>query len=183
MSFSEFHKNIENFRKITFQTIDKNIKKKKYQSKLLYDVLPEYPSRAGKGIRPALCIGSCLASGGKLNDVLNSAAAIELFHNAFLVKDDIEDDSEFRRNEKTIVAKYGPAVAINIGDALAVLAIRLLINNVEQTGVHKALDIVDEIQKMAVITVEGQAMELEWRRRKEWNLTKRKNTSWSTFLS
>lgn len=184
-----FCSNLEDFKNLVFKTIDENIKSK-YNSELLADILPEYPSRRGKGIRPALCLASCAASGGNIYDALNSAAAIELFHNAFLVKDDIEDGSEYRRNEKTIVSKYGPAVAINIGDALAVLAIRLLINNVEQTGVHKALHIVDEIQRMAKITVEGQAAELEWIRNNRWNLKNAdyydmctRKTSWYTAIS
>lgn len=136
----DFYDNLEAFRNLTFEKIDRFIVKKQYSSDLLRSGLLEYPSRRGKGIRPAICIGSCLACGGDVDDALNSAAAIELFHNAFLVKDDTEDESEYRRNKQTIVSKYDPSTAINIGDALAVLAIKLLINNVETIGVHKALD-------------------------------------------
>src|SRR5438128_393029 len=65
----------------------------------LYDLVPSYPLRPGKGLRPALCIATCRATGGSLQSVLKSAAAIELFHNAFLVHDDVEDGSEHRRGE------------------------------------------------------------------------------------
>src|SRR5512147_2231400 len=48
------------------------------------DVLPElvldYPLRAAKGLRPALCIATCRAYGGSLEGVLRSAAALELYH-------------------------------------------------------------------------------------------------------
>lgn len=174
---------------MAFKKIDLSIKRK-FSSRLLTNLLPEYPSRKGKGIRPALCLGSCAAVGGDIRDALNTASALELFHNAFLVKDDIEDGSEYRRNEETIVSKYGSAVAINIGDALAVLAIKLLINNVEHTGVHKALDIVEQIQHMAKVTVEGQAAELEWVRSNYWRLSNAdyyemctKKTSWYTAIT
>ena len=57
----------------------------------------DYLQRSGKGLRPALCLATCTAFGGDVEDALPSAAAIELFHTAFLVHDDVEDDSELRR--------------------------------------------------------------------------------------
>jgi geranylgeranyl diphosphate synthase, type II len=178
---------LEYFNKLTSQKIDYLLQKRNYKSNLLYRILPEYPSRRGKGIRPALCLASCMASGGNVMDAVNSAVAIELFHNAFLIKDDIEDGSEFRRKQETIVSKYGSSVAINVGDALAVLAINLLLENVDKIGVSKTLNVLTEIQIMAQNAVEGQAMELEWIRRNEWNIANNdyylmctKKTSWYT---
>ena len=54
----------------------------------------EYLERGGKGLRPALCLATCRAFGGDAEDALPSAAAIELPHTAFLVHDDVEDDSD-----------------------------------------------------------------------------------------
>src|SRR5438105_192315 len=59
--------------------------------------LADYPLRAGKGLRPALCLATCGAFGGRTDDALPSAVALELFHNAFLVHDDVEDESVHRR--------------------------------------------------------------------------------------
>jgi geranylgeranyl diphosphate synthase, type II len=181
---------LDDFRALALQEIDKTFKKKQYASQFLQKVLSEYPSRSGKGIRPALCLSTCGAAGGNISDSINSAAALELFHNAFLVKDDIEDESVFRRNDKTIVAKYGSSVAINVGDALSVLAIDLLIRNVEKIGVHQALNIVNEVKHMALKSVEGQAIELQWVRENEWNLRKSdyydmctRKTCWYTSAS
>src|SRR5262249_5052408 len=55
----------------------------------LYDLVPAYPRRLGKGMRAALCLATCDALGGSQPRALNSAVAIELFHNAFLVHDDV----------------------------------------------------------------------------------------------
>src|SRR5215208_5770025 len=107
MVLQTFINYLEYFNKLTSQKIDYLLQKRNYKSNLLYRILPEYPSRRGKGIRPALCLASCMASGGNVMDAVNSAVAIELFHNAFLIKDDIEDGSEFRRKQETIVSKYG----------------------------------------------------------------------------
>src|SRR5579862_5955466 len=62
----------------------------------LYDLVLDYPLRDAKALRPALCIAVCRCLGGNLDAVLRSAAVLELYHNAFLIHDDVEDGSEFR---------------------------------------------------------------------------------------
>ena len=57
----------------------------------------DYPTRRGKALRPSICLATCEAFGGPLDDALPSAVAIELLHNAFLVHDDIEDASLLRQ--------------------------------------------------------------------------------------
>jgi geranylgeranyl diphosphate synthase, type II len=152
--------------------------------------LAEYPMRAGKGLRPALCLATCQALGGKSSEALHSAVALELYHNAFLVHDDIEDDSSYRRGKPTIHQQYGLAIAINIGDALSVLAMTPLLRNLEVVGLGRTLRIFNEIEHMARESVEGQAMELDWVSTHEWNLTPhdyylmtRKKTCWYTCIA
>jgi geranylgeranyl diphosphate synthase, type II len=128
----------------------------------LYDIIPCYPSRSGKGLRPGLCIGTCRAYGGELANAISSAAAIELFHNAFLVHDDIEDGSEFRRGLPTIHAEHGVPIAVNVGDAMNVLSIRPLMGNRDLLGPELAWRILEEVEHMVRQSVEGQALELGW---------------------
>ena len=90
----------------------------KEPKKYLYDLIADYPNRGGKGFRPGLCIATCKAFGGSLDRVINSATAFELLHNAFLIHDDIEDDSYFRRNKATMHQYNNSAIAINVGDAM-----------------------------------------------------------------
>ena len=73
---------------------------------ILYDLVLDYPLRLGKAFRPSLCIATCRALGGRVQDVLRTAAVIELFHNAFLVHDDIEDESLMRRGQPTLHRDY-----------------------------------------------------------------------------
>ncbi len=61
----------------------------------------------GKRIRPALVLLFCQAAGGKIEDALSAAAAIELIHNYSLILDDIIDDADVRRNLPTTWTKYG----------------------------------------------------------------------------
>lgn len=157
---------------------------------VLYDLVFEYPLRAAKALRPALCIATCRALGGSLEGVVRSAAALELYHNSFLIHDDIEDGSEQRRAAPTLHRIYGTPVAINVGDAMLALALRPLLDNMRILGLGRALRILQAVEEMARETVEGQAMELDWIRKQSWDLVDRsylrmvhKKTSCYTFIA
>ena len=90
----------------------------------LYDLVADYPLREGKGLRPAICLSAAIAAGGQRDQALGSATALELLHNGFLVHDDIEDASTFRRGRATLFADRGVPVAINVGDATNILCHR-----------------------------------------------------------
>src|SRR5580700_4160348 len=102
---------------------------KKAPAKHLWDLVPSYPKRGGKGFRPALCLATCRAFGGSTRSALLSAVALELFHNAFLVHDDVEDGSEYRRGLPTLHSEHGVGIAVNVGDAMNVLSLRPLMEN------------------------------------------------------
>ncbi len=76
----------------------------------------------GKRVRPRLLLMTAHASGGRWEDALPAAAAVELLHNFSLVHDDIQDDSDTRRGRPTVWRRWGIAQAINAGDGLFVLS-------------------------------------------------------------
>lgn len=90
------------------------------------------PQATGKRIRPILALLSVASfedenkksKDSSLNwlHAVSVAAAIELVHNFSLVHDDIQDNSELRRGRKTVWVKWGAPMAINVGDALFVIA-------------------------------------------------------------
>ena len=61
-----------------------------------------------------------------------------------------------------MLRSHGAAVAVNVGDATNVLAMQLLLDNTHRIGMHKTLLILEEIERMARESVEGQAIELGW---------------------
>ncbi len=130
----------------------------------LWDLVVELPRRGGKSIRPALCLATCRAFGGRLDDALGSAAAIELLHDAFLVHDDVEDESLERRGAPTLHRTEGIPLAVNTGDAMLVAALQLLGTNRERLGPRMAAAVTDEFDTMLEHTLGGQALELGWRR-------------------
>jgi geranylgeranyl diphosphate synthase type II len=133
-------------------------------ARYLYDLLPDYPGRGGKLMRPSLCLAAARAFGASVDEALPTAIAIELLHNALLVHDDIEDESEERRGRPALHARHGVPLALNVGDALALASLRPLVDNIETLGPSLAQAILRETERMAWETVEGQALELGWRR-------------------
>jgi geranylgeranyl diphosphate synthase type II len=128
----------------------------------LYDLVRDYPSRTGKGIRPSLLLATCQAFGGSIDQALGPAVAIELAHNAFLIHDDIEDSSLQRRGRPALHREHGTPIAINVGDALAVLAMQPLRDS-NSLGTRLSQRVSDEFVHMLTRTIEGQATELGWR--------------------
>lgn len=128
----------------------------------LYGPMREYPSRPGKALRPALCLSAGRAFGGRADDLLGIAVAIELLHNAFLVHDDVADGSEMRRGRPTLSASYGMAAALNAGDALAIVAGQVLRRATRRLDRDLSDLIWGEFDTMALRTLEGQATEVGW---------------------
>lgn len=156
----------------------------------LYDLMRAYPARQGKGLRPTLAISSCAAFGGRPEDAVRVAAALELFHNGFLVHDDIADESTHRRGKPTLQVSHGIGLAVNAGDGLNLLAIDGVLSNLDTLGLARTLGLIHEILHMCRETVEGQAIELEWIRRKfvpkpdsAYYRMSTKKTGWYTCIS
>jgi geranylgeranyl diphosphate synthase type II len=130
----------------------------------LYDLVADYPRRGGRAFRPSLCIATARAFGTPVEVALRTAVSIEMIHNAMLIHDDIEDESEQRRGQPTLHMKAGVPLAINVGDTLSLLAMRPLLDNHQTLGPELSLRILKETERMALESAEGQALELGWRR-------------------
>jgi geranylgeranyl diphosphate synthase type II len=130
----------------------------------LYDLVADYPRRGGRAFRPSLCIATARAFGMPAEAALRTAVSIELMHNAMLIHDDIEDESEQRRGKPTMHMAQGVPIAINVGDMLSLLSMRPLLDNRHILGSQLSLRILEETDRMARESAEGQALELGWRR-------------------
>lgn len=126
----------------------------------------EWMARAGKRWRPFLtaCTHMALTPGDSVSerDVQRAAVAIECFHKASLIHDDIEDDDRRRYGEETLHEAHGIPVALNVGDLLIGWGYQLLAE----------LDIpADQRSRLIRIAAEGhrvlclgQGEELAWAR-------------------
>jgi geranylgeranyl diphosphate synthase type II len=82
----------------------------------------------GKRLRPVLTIAACEACGGREEQVLEPAAALEMIHTYSLIHDDLPamDDDDLRRGRPTVHRAFGEAEAILAGDGLHTLAFEIL---------------------------------------------------------
>ncbi len=156
----------------------------------LYDLMRDYVQREGKGLRPTLVIATCLALGGRIEDGVRAAAALEMFHNGFLVHDDIADESTHRRGLPTLHEAHGIGLAVNAGDAMHLFAVDMTLSNLATLGLARTLGLIHEILHMCRETVEGQAIELGWIRRNfvprrdaDYSMMSTKKTGWYTCIS
>ena len=88
----------------------------------LYDPIRYTLSQGGKRMRPLLVLMGCDLFNGELHDAMNSAIAVEVFHNFTLLHDDIMDQSPIRRGMETVYKKWDTSVAILSGDTMFALA-------------------------------------------------------------
>jgi geranylgeranyl diphosphate synthase, type II len=156
----------------------------------LYEMMRDYPSRSGKGLRPSILLIFCRAFGGDPRKALNTAAALELFQNWIVIHDDIEDGSELRRGLPALHIKYGIPLALNAGDALAGKMWEFLKNNREIVGPETTLDVIEQFLIMYDETTSGQHVELSWVQNRRWDLSHddyfemcRKKTAWYTCMT
>ena len=118
----------------------------------------EWMGGEGKRWRPYLLAATYLALTGGAevpDDVQRAAIAVECFHKASLVHDDIQDNDKERYGKPTINALYGVPIAINVGDILLGEGYRLL-----SLCDARALTAVAADAHIALC--KGQGMELEW---------------------
>ena len=155
----------------------------------LYDLVASYPRRGGKCLRAALCLATCRALGGSTRTALETAAAIELLHNAFLIHDDVQDGSEQRRSQPTLHQLYGVSIALNVGHATNLIALEQVAAQRVSQGPHLAWLLGCETHEMLRHTLEGQALELAWIHDNAMNVRPRdyyrmclKKTSWYTCI-
>src|SRR5207248_3290257 len=137
---------------------------------IAYDFL----ARGGKRSRPFITLaaydalkgapGTLAETGWELPDpVKRAAVAIETFHKASLVHDDIEDDDSYRYGQETLHRAHGVGTAINVGDYLIGLGYRLVSRDRKELGADVAADILDKLADAHLKLSEGQGAELLWR--------------------
>lgn len=124
---------------------------------VLFDAMRHAVLVGGKRIRPQLCMAAAEAVGGRMEDAIYPACAIELLHSYTLVHDDLPamDNDAVRRGAPSVWAKYGEANAILAGDALQALAFRTAVR-----APRNAERIAAAIAEAGVGVVQGQVADL-----------------------
>jgi geranylgeranyl diphosphate synthase, type II len=82
----------------------------------------------GKRLRPILCLAAAEACGGKIDNAIPLACALECIHTYSLVHDDLPgmDNDDFRRGRPTCHKVFGDGIAVLTGDALLTIAFEIV---------------------------------------------------------
>lgn len=124
----------------------------------LYEPIRYMISLGGKRLRPVLLLMSSELFNGKIEDVINPALGIEVFHNFTLLHDDIMDKAPLRRSKETVHTKWNSDVAILSGDTMFVQSCMLMM----KTNRLYQEDIMQMFFKTAIEVCEGQQHDMDF---------------------
>lgn len=131
------------------------------EPKGLYEPIGYTLQAGGKRIRPTLCLLASQLFGGRDEEALPAALALEVFHNFTLLHDDVMDRSDVRRGRETVWVKWNENTAILSGDQMMIEAYRLL----EGVPADKLPRVLREFNKMATEICEGQQYDVDFEER------------------
>lgn len=143
----------------------------------------DWLGNGGKRFRPFITLaaydaatgGAGMSAGADHVNVSDSvgrvAMAIEAFHKASLVHDDIQDGDQYRYGRETIHRAHGVGQAINIGDYLIGMGYRLINQAREEFGAEVAADIIDNMATAHIRLCDGQGAEMAWQASPKWDMT------------
>ncbi|MDO4461316.1 MAG: polyprenyl synthetase family protein [Bacteroidia bacterium] len=115
-------------------------------------------SLGGKRLRPLMCVATCSLFRDDCSVARNAAMAIEMFHNFTLLHDDVMDNSQMRRGQPTVHAKWDANTAILSGDQMLIEAYKL-ISDVDSPAATLILDV---FNKTATEVCEGQQYDMDF---------------------
>ena len=124
----------------------------------LYEPIEYTLAAGGKRVRPQLAMIASQMFGGKDEEVLPAALALEVFHNFTLLHDDVMDKADVRRGRPTVHVKWNENTAILSGDQMLIEAYKLL------SGVpaDKLPEVLRLFNKMATEICEGQQYDVDF---------------------
>lgn len=124
----------------------------------LYEPIAYTLASGGKRLRPTLALTAAEIFGGKEEEVLPAALALEVFHNFTLLHDDVMDRALVRRGRETVHVKWNDNTAILSGDQMLIEAYKLL----EGVPADKLAKVLCWFNEMATGICEGQQYDVDF---------------------
>jgi len=129
----------------------------------LWDLL----DRGGKRWRAVLCLLLIDAFGEEPEEYLPYAAIPEILHNGTIIVDDVEDGASMRRGGPALHHEFGVDVALNAGNAIYFLPLKVISRNPADLDDGAQLDAYEMLMYELNRTHLGQGMDIAWHNRKE----------------
>lgn len=146
------------------RALDRLLPSARTRPRTLHEAMRYSLFAGGKRLRPVLCLAAAEACGGRVEDALPLACAVECIHTYSLVHDDLPamDNDDFRRGKPTSHKMFGEGIAILAGDALLTQAFEIAAQ-APATLRYSAREFVAEIARAAgsLWLIAGQVADLE----------------------
>jgi len=134
---------------------------------VLYRAARHIIDAGGKRLRPYLVLKSCKLVGGREEDAIPTAAALELLHTFTLIHDDIIDEDEKRRGLPTVHTKWGVPTAIVAGDLLFAKVYETItkFTNFRHVPPRRILRVLKGVSEATIAICEGQTLDMTFEHR------------------
>ena len=129
----------------------------KSEPRSLYEPMHYAATSGGKLLRPILLLLACEATGGKAENALDAAVALEFVHNFTLVHDDILDDAALRRRVETIHRRWGERAAVLLGDYIYSHAFHLSTQVPGMAEILSGLQAGEKVASAATFLIDSEA--------------------------
>ena len=127
----------------------------------LYEPIGYVLSLGGKRIRPALALMACNLYSDNVQQAVNSALGLEIFHNFTLLHDDIMDRADVRRGKPTVHKQWSDNTAILSGDVMQIASYQFMTQTPEKY-LKQSLDL---FSQTAAEICEGQQYDVDFEKR------------------
>ena len=129
----------------------------------LYDPVRYTLETGGKRIRPTLVLMAANLFGDNIDDAIQPAIGLEMYHNFTLLHDDVMDKAPNRRGRPTVHVKWDENTAILSGDAMQALAYRMI----AQAPSYCLREVIDLFNTTNTEIAEGQQLDMEFESRND----------------
>lgn len=163
----EFKQQFNKYVDIINDSLDRYVTEEDIPEKPVFSSMRYSLMAGGKRLRPVLSLAVCDMLGGKTDEVLPFACAVEMIHTYSLIHDDLPamDNDDYRRGRLTNHKVYGEALAILSGDGLLNIAFEIMIKSM----VESSMNLEQKAKAAAVIVnasgvkgmIAGQVIDLE----------------------
>ena len=167
MNRMNFKEQLGKYVDLVNEHLDKYVVEKELPEKSIYTSMRYSLLAGGKRLRPILSLAVCDMLGGRIEEVLPFACAVEMIHTYSLIHDDLPamDNDDYRRGRLTNHKVYGESLAILAGDGLLNMAFEVLFESILKSKENQELKIraAAVIAKAAGIEgmIAGQVIDLE----------------------
>jgi len=129
----------------------------------LYEPIGYTMELGGKRMRPLLVLLACDMFGGDVQNAMDAAIGIELFHNFTLLHDDIMDKAPLRRGKETVYKRWNANRAILSGDTMFAMANKYML----RTPTPCMAKVLDIFNQTAIEVCEGQQLDMNFENQQE----------------